>query len=67
MITQIVSTLIHQPGDFVKYKASKAYFVIISIHEYGMLSVTYNAKRLKTFKYWPIKQLQLWAIKKAFK
>lgn len=53
----------HTPGSLVRIHRTNSYGVILSKNEVG----DYNVKGFNLFKNWPLKQIQLYFIKKAFK
>lgn len=53
----------HNPGSLVRIYKTNSYGIILSKNEVG----DYNVKAFNLFRHWPLKQIQLYFIKKAFK
>lgn len=53
----------HIPGTLVRIFKTNNYGIILSKNEVG----DYNVQSFNLFKRWPLKQIQLYFIKKAFK
>lgn len=53
----------HNPGTLVRIHKTNNYGIILSKNGIG----DYNIKAFNLFKNWPLKQIQLYFIKKAFK
>ncbi len=67
MIQQIMSQHEWKPGELVKLNSTNGVAVILSEQSRSFLSITYTLKVLKLSNFWPIRKMQIWVIKKAFK
>jgi hypothetical protein len=61
---KLQSTIIYNPGTLVRIKSTNKYGIIISIHEKGFISNTYNILPLNTSKWKVVKWIQVYIIKK---
>lgn len=60
---KLMSRYHHNPGTLVRIHRTNNYGIILSNNEVG----DYNIKAFNLFKHWPLKQIQLFFIKMAFK
>lgn len=58
-------------GEIIKFKElgkpRNNYLIVNEDRSAGPFSTEYTMLPLNISKYWPIKQIQLWALRKAFK
>ena len=67
MMIRLMSKYDLKPGAYVKSEQNGIYGIVISLHEEGLLSYTYNVRTLNISKYWVFRKIQLWILKHSFK
>jgi hypothetical protein len=62
---KLMSTIKYNPGSFVRIKKSNNFGIVLSLHEEGQFSYTYNILPLTTSKWKVIRGIQIFIIKKV--
>lgn len=57
----------YREGDIVKINHSNTFGMVMHVGDSTVHSTTFDIRPLNISKYWLIRKIQLWAIKKAFK